>query len=79
MIRIDLDVNLRELKDDIEKAMLEAVVEAVQDSVGGLRCATHKSSPSVQVSGSNAGEVSFKVSACCDEFIAEVTTKLDDL
>lgn len=76
MVKIEIDANLKNLKNVIEKAAIEAATEHVKKAVGSLRCSEHSKSPIVKIKGSSLKNLSFEVSGCCEDLIAKVQRKL---
>ena len=65
------------IKNEIEKDLLRTMIDSIKKPIKGMRCKTHGEAPKVTVSGKAIKNLSVQVSGCCQEFIDEVTKKIE--
>jgi hypothetical protein len=76
-IKIDgKPVNPRNIKNAMESMIINGAVDSVKKSLQGVHCSAHGESPKIKIVGKTLDNLSFEVSACCDELKNKVTRKL---
>ena len=69
-------VNLEEVENVQERAVLREIERSVRDRVGGLRCPEHGAFPKLTATGSRADALDFDLTGCCQDLIEKTTTAL---
>jgi hypothetical protein len=70
------EVELDQLEDVRERAVLSEIARSLRDRVGGLRCAEHGAKPKLTATGSRADALEFELAGCCQELIERTTASL---
>jgi hypothetical protein len=69
-------VNPRNIRADLEKAVLAEIGDSIKKSLRSVSCSTHNQQHKVVIKGRNLSNLSFEVSGCCEELIQKATSKL---
>ena len=82
MIKLEVRLNGKKikpenLKNEIEKDLLRTMIDSIRKPIKGMRCKIHGEAPKVTVSGKSLKNLSVQVGGCCQEFIDEVTKKIE--
>jgi hypothetical protein len=69
-------VNLDEVEDVRERAILRQIERSIKDRIGALRCSEHGTSPKLTAKGSRADALDFDLAGCCQDLIEKTTAAL---
>lgn len=69
-------VDLGELEDVRERAILREIERSVKNRVGSLTCSEHGAAPTLTARGSRADALEFDLTGCCQDLIEKTTAAL---
>jgi len=69
-------VQIDEVEDLRERAILKQIERSIVDRVGGTRCAKHGQFPKLIATGPRADELHFDLSGCCQELLTKTAAAL---
>jgi hypothetical protein len=69
-------VEIAELANKAERAVLEEVARSLESRAGSLRCAEHDAGPRITVSGAKIDDLDFDLSGCCQALIDRTVAAL---
>ena len=69
-------VNLNEVDDVRERAVLEQIERSIVDRVGALHCPEHDAFPKLTATGNRADDLEFDLSGCCQDLLEKTATCL---
>ena len=70
------EIELDEIEDARERAVLNEIAQSLRNRVGGLRCAEHDTPPRLTATGSRADAMEFELAGCCQALIDRTTASL---
>ena len=71
--RVDLD----EVEDVRERAILREIQRSIEERVGALRCTEHGAFPKLTATGSRADALEFDLAGCCQDLLAKTAARLE--
>jgi hypothetical protein len=71
--RVDLD----DVEDVRECAILREIERSIEERVGALRCPEHGTFPRLTATGSRADALEFGLSGCCQDLLAKTAARLE--
>jgi hypothetical protein len=82
MIDLKLKINGRNIAPknfgkEMEKTILADVIKNIKTDVKSTICKKHKEHASIVIKGSSINNLSFDISACCDELHEQVKKNLE--
>ena len=69
-------INPNNIGNVIEASIAQGIQQVVVNAVWQLSCTHHGKNPKVKILGKDLDSIQFEVSGCCDEFIRNITAKL---
>ena len=69
-------LNLDEVEDVRERAILKEIERSIKDRVGALNCPEHGAFPKLTARGSRADALEFDLAGCCQDLLARTAACL---
>jgi len=69
-------VEVEEVEDLRERAVLKQIESSITQRVGGTRCAKHGMTPRITAAGSRVDALEFDVSGCCKDLLTKTAAAL---
>jgi len=70
-------VDLDEVEDVRERAILRQIQRSIEERVGALRCPEHGAFPKLTATGSRADTLEFDLTGCCQDLLAKTAARLE--
>ena len=70
-------VNLDEIEDIRERAVLQEIERSIKERVGALRCPEHGAFPRLTATGSRADALEFDLTGCCEDLLTKTAARLE--
>jgi hypothetical protein len=70
-------VNLDEIEDVRERAILREIERSIKERVGTLRCPEHGAFPRLTATGSRADALEFDLAGCCQDLLEKTAARLE--
>jgi hypothetical protein len=69
-------IEIEEMDDLRERAVLEQIARSIAERVGDIRCAKHGAFPRLTASGARVDALNFDVSGCCQDLLTKTAAAL---
>ena len=69
-------INPNSIGDTIEASIVQGIQQVVVNAVWQLSCTHHGKNPKIRIIRKDLDNIQLGVSSCCDEFIRNITAKL---
>ena len=70
-------VNLDEIEDVRERAILQEIERSIKERVGALQCPEHGTFPRMTATGSRADALEFDLTGCCQNLLTKTAARLE--
>ena len=70
-------VDLDEVEDVRERAILREIKKSIEGRVGALRCSEHGEFPRLTATGSRVDALEFELAGCCQDLLAKTAARLE--
>lgn len=71
------EVNVDDVEDVRERAILREIERSIEERVGELRCPEHGAFPRLTATGSRADALEFALAGCCENLLAKTAARLE--
>lgn len=83
MIKLTVELNGKRvkpgsLKNELERMMLQQIINMVKKELKDIICSEHGERPQVTLKGKKLDNLSFEVTGCCQDLIDQASDKFDN-